>query len=394
MNVVRESTPTTSVTRKSLFARLNARFDLRAYTMIIALVVIWLLFTVLTEGRFLTPRNLSNLARQVSITAILAIGMVMVIVTTHIELSVGSVLGLTGGIASILQVWHNVSTPVAILVALGFGVLIGAFHGYWVAYHNVPAFIVTLAGLLAYRGVLLGITKGQTVAPLDPSFKILSSGYLSLVPGIILTSIIIIGLVFARIWSRRSKLKYGFKVLPLYLEILTIILYCGLIILATYVLYQYEGIPYPVIIVLVLAVIFSFITNNTKFGRQVYAMGGNIEAARLSGINVRRRTLVVFILAGFLASIAGVLTTARLNAGTITAGDGAELDAIASCVIGGTSFLGGIGSIPGAVLGALVMASIDNGMSMMNTEAYWQMIIKGAILLLAVWLDIKTKKNR
>ncbi|NLM37695.1 MAG: sugar ABC transporter permease [Firmicutes bacterium] len=394
MSVVQESTQTTNVTGKSLFARLNARFDLRAYTMIIALVVIWLFFTVLTEGRFLTPRNLSNLARQVSITSILAIGMVMVIVTTHIELSVGSVLGLTGGIAAILQVWHFVSTPVAILVALAFGVLIGAFHGYWVAYHNVPAFIVTLAGLLAYRGVLLGITKGQTVAPLDPNFKILSSGYLSLVPGIILTAIIIISLVLSRILSRRSKLKYGFKVLPLYLEILTTVLYCGLIILATYVLYQYEGIPYPVIIVLVLAVIFSFITNNTKFGRQVYAMGGNIEAARLSGINVRRRTLVVFILAGFLASIAGVLTTARLNAGTITAGDGMEMDAIASCVIGGTSFLGGIGSIPGAVLGALVMASIDNGMSMMNTESYWQMIIKGIILLLAVWLDIKTKKNK
>ncbi|HHT47821.1 MAG TPA: sugar ABC transporter permease [Firmicutes bacterium] len=394
MSVVRESTESTFVTRKSLFSRLNARFDLRAYTMIIALVIIWLFFTVLTEGRFLTPRNISNLARQVSITAILAIGMVMVIVTTHIELSVGSILGLTGGIAGILQVWYHVPTPVAILVALVFGALIGAFHGYWVAYHNVPAFIVTLAGLLAYRGILLGITKGQTVAPLHPSFRVFSSGYLGLVPGVILTSIIIIGLVFVRVWSRRSKLKYGFKVTPLYLDILTTILYCGLIILATYVLYQYEGIPYPVIVVLFLAIIFSFITNNTKFGRQVYAMGGNVEAARLSGINVRRRTLVVFIFAGLLASIAGVLTTARLNAATITAGEGAELDAIASCVIGGTSFLGGIGSIPGAVLGALVMASIDNGMSMMNTEAYWQPIIKGSILLLAVWLDIKTKKNK
>lgn len=393
MSVVRESTESTIVARKSLFSRLNARFDLRAYTMIIALVIIWLFFTILTEGRFLTPRNISNLARQVSITAILAIGMVMVIVTTHIELSVGSILGLTGGLAGILQVWYHVSTPVAILIALLCGALIGAFHGYWVAYHNVPAFIVTLAGLLAYRGILLGITKGQTVAPLAPSFKVLSSGYLALVPGIILSSIIIIGLVLTSILSRRSKIKYGFKVKPLYLEILTTIVYCGLIILATYVLYQYEGIPYPVIVVLVLAIIFSFITNNTKFGRQVYAMGGNVEAARLSGINVRRRTLVVFVLAGLLASIAGVLTTARLNAATITAGDGAELDAIASCVIGGTSFLGGVGSIPGAVLGALVMASLDNGMSMMNVEAYWQPIIKGSILLLAVWLDIKTKKK-
>lgn len=382
----------TSLQEKSLWSRLNARIDVRAYTMIFALLIIWITFSILTEGRFLIPRNLSNLSRQMSITAVLAIGMVMVIVATHIDLSVGATLGLTGGIAAVLQVWYHVPTPITILVTLGLGIIIGLFQGYWVAYQKVPAFIVTLAGQLMFKGILLGSIKGLTVAPMFPDFKIISSGYLDLVPGIILTALAIGGLIFGRIRSRLSKIKYGFKVSPLLLEILTTLFLCALIIGGVYILYQYEGIPYPIIIVLALALIFTFITKNTKFGRQVYAMGGNVDAAKLSGINVRRQTLIVFVLASLLAAIAGILTTARLNAATTTAGSNAELDAIASCVIGGTSLLGGVGSIPGAILGALVMASLDNGMSMMNAEAFWQFIVKGGVLLFAVWLDIKTKK--
>ncbi|MCL6588372.1 MAG: sugar ABC transporter permease [Firmicutes bacterium] len=379
---------------KSFLGRLSFKFDVRAYTMIIALAAIWILFTFLTEGRYFIPRNISNLSRQMSITAVLAIGMVMVIVATHIDLSVGSVLGLTGGLAAVLQVWYHWPTVWAILAALALGVIIGAWHGYWVAYQRVPAFIVTLAGLLAYRGMVLGMIKGLTVAPMWPDFKIISSGYLGLVPGVILTAIAILALIFGRIRSRRAKLKYGFEVRPLLLEILTIIVYSGLILLVVYWLYQYEGIPYPILVVLALVIIFSFITKNTQFGRQVYAMGGNVEAARLSGINIRRRTMMVFILASLLASIAGVLATARLNAATTTAGQNMELDAIASCVIGGTSLMGGTGTIPGAIIGALVMASIDNGLSMMNTESFWQLVIKGFVLLLAVWVDIKTKTKK
>ncbi len=377
---------------QSLWRRLSLKFDIRSYTMIIALAAIWIIFSILTEGQFLTPRNISNLSRQMSITAVLAIGMVMVIVATHIDLSVGAILGLTGGIAAVLQVWFHWDTPWAIAVALGLGALIGAWHGYWVAYQKVPAFIVTLAGYMAYRGILLGVLKGLTVAPMFPSFKIISSGYLDLAPGVGLTVISIVALIYGRFNARAAKVRYGFEVKPLLLELVLTVLYCGLIVAGVFWLYQYEGIPFPVILVLILTLIFAFITNNTKFGRQVYAMGGNAEAARLSGINVRRRTMVVFVLAGLLSSVAGILTTARLNAATITAGQGAELDAIASCVIGGTSLMGGVGSIPGAILGALVMASLDNGMSMMNTEAFWQYITKGFILLLAVWVDIKTKK--
>jgi D-xylose transport system permease protein len=391
MKVVDEAPQTQG---KGIFGRLSFKFDVRAYTMIIALVAIWILFTFLTEGRYLIPRNISNLSRQMSITAVLAIGMVMVIVATHIDLSVGSVLGLTGGVAAVLQVWHHWPTEWAILAALTLGVIIGAWHGFWVAYMKVPAFIVTLAGLLAYRGMVMGTLKGITVAPMWPNFKIISSGYLDLLPGIILTAIAILALITGVIRSRRSKLKYGFEVRPILVEILTVVFYSGLILLAVYWLYLYEGIPYPILVVLALVLIFSFIAKNTQFGRQVYAMGGNVEAARLSGINIRRRTMMVFIMASLLASIAGVLATARLNAATTTAGQNMELDAIASCVIGGTSLLGGTGTIPGAIVGALVMASIDNGLSMMNTEAFWQFVIKGFVLLLAVALDIRTKTKK
>ncbi|HYH03600.1 MAG TPA: sugar ABC transporter permease, partial [Bacillota bacterium] len=236
------------------------------------------------------------------------------------------------------------------------------------------------------------IQKGLTVAPMSPSFNGISSGYLGPVSGTVLTVLAMLALVYNRFRSRSNKIKYGFTVKSLLWEILQTVFYCCLIGIGVYTLYQYEGIPYPVIIMLVLTLIIAFVANNTKFGRQVYAMGGNIDAARLSGINVRRQTLIIFVLTGLLSAIAGILTTARLNAATITAGQGAEMDAIASCVIGGTSFSGGVGSIPGAILGALVMASLDNGMSMMNTEAFWQFIIKGFILLIAVWFDIKTKK--
>jgi D-xylose transport system permease protein len=382
----------TTVSEKNYWHRLSLKFDIRAYTMIIALVGIWLLFSFLTDWKFLSPRNISNLSRQMCITSVLAIGMVMVIVATHIDLSVGSVLGLTAGLAAVLQVWYHVSTPMTILITLAVGALIGLWHGYWVAYQKVPAFIVTLAGYMAYRGVLLGVIKGVTVSHMNLDFQQIMGGYLNLIPGLILTAVVIGTLIYGTARSRMSKLKYGFETRSLGLEFTLIAFYCALIIVAVWYLYQYEGIPYPLVLVLLMVLLFTFITNNTRFGRQVYAMGGNLEAARLSGINVKSRTVVVFVLASVMASVAGIFFVSRLDAATITAGQGAELDAIASCVIGGTSFVGGIGTIPGAIVGALVMASLDNGMSMMNMDAYWQMIIKGLILLLAVWLDMRTKK--
>lgn len=382
----------TIVSEKGYWDRLSMKFDMRAYTMIIALVGIWLLFSILTEGKFFGARNISNLSRQMCITAVLAIGMVMIIVTTHIDLSVGSVLGLTAGLAAVLQVWYQVSTPLTILITLAVGALIGLWHGYWVAYQKVPAFIVTLAGLMAYRGVLLGVIKGVTVSHMNLDFQQIMGGYLSLIPGLVLTAIVIGALIYGKMRSRMSKLKYGFETRKWGLDLTLMAFYCALIIVTVWYFYQYEGIPYPLVLVLLMVLLFTFITNNTRFGRQVYAMGGNLEAARLSGINIKARTVMVFVLASVMASVAGIFYASRLDAATITAGSGAELDAIASCVIGGTSFAGGIGTIPGAIIGALVMASVDNGMSMMNMDYYWQMIIKGLILLMAVWLDMRTKK--
>jgi D-xylose transport system permease protein len=377
---------------RSFWNRLNMRFDARAYTMIIALVGIWVLFSVLTGGKFILPRNISNLSRQMCIVSVLAIGMVMVIVATHIDLSVGSVLGLTAGLAAVLQVWYRWPTLPVILVTLALGAIIGLWHGYWVAFQKVPAFIVTLAGYMAYRGVLLWVLKGATVSHMNLDFMQIMGGYLDLLPGLILTAIAIFFLIYGRLRSRMSKLKYGFEVRPWWLELSTIVFFCILIGVAVWVFYQYDGIPYPIVLVMLMVLLFTFITNNTQFGRQVYAMGGNVEAARLSGINIRMRTVLVFVLASTMAAVAGLFFASRLDAATITAGQNAELDAIASCVIGGTSFAGGVGTIPGAIIGALVMASVDNGMSMMNMDACWQMMIKGLILLLAVWLDMRTKK--
>lgn len=376
--------------KKSFIKNIN----IRQYTMIIALVVIWAVLTYMTDGSFLTTRNLSNLSRAMAVTAVLAIGMLMIIVAGHIDLSVGSVCGLTGGVAAILHVVHGWGTVPSIFVALLLGVLIGAWHGFWVAFKKVPAFIVTLGGLMAFRGVLMGLTKGVTIAPLKKSFADIGQAYISTTLGAILGVLAIIIVIFMQIRKRKSRIKYGFKVDSMAVEIARTALYCLLIVVFVLVMNDYKGIPIPVLIVLGLAIIFTFITTNTRFGRQVFAMGGNIEAARLSGINVRRRTFSIFVIASVLATVAGIILTARLNAATISAGQSYELDAVASCVIGGTSLMGGEGSVTGAVIGALVMASLDNGMSLLNTMPFWQYIVKGLILVIAVWIDVETKNKK
>ncbi|MDA8212026.1 MAG: sugar ABC transporter permease [Clostridia bacterium] len=377
----------------SLAGRLSLIKDIRAYTMIFALLAIWVYFAFATDGAFLSSRNLSNLARQMAVTSILATGMVLVIVAGHIDLSVGSVVGLTGGVAAILHVWLGWGAVPAILVALLLGLGIGLFQGYWVAYQGVPAFIVTLSGMMAFRGILLGIANGQTIAPLQDSFKNIGQGYLNEATGYALAALAIAFTIAMMMKKRQARIKYGFEVSSLPMEALTITFYCALIAVMVGIMNKYEGIPVPVLLVAVLVITFTFITNKTRFGRQIYAIGGNPEAARFSGIDIKKRLLIIFVINGLLAAIAGVVLTARLNAATISAGQMYELDAIASTVIGGTSLMGGVGSIPGAIVGALVMASLDNGMSMLNTEAFWQYIVKGFILLIAVWMDIASKKR-
>lgn len=368
-------------------------FNIRTYTMIIALLSIWIIFTVATRGDFLTPRNLSNLFRQMSITGVLAIGMVFVIIAAQIDLSVGSLLGLTGGISAILNVWYNVDGIFSILMALFVGLLIGLWNGWWVAYKKVPSFIVTLAGMLVYRGILIGITRGTTIAPLSSDFKFIGQAYLTNISGYVLGLLLIGAIIYGTVKNRNLRIKYHLDGLPGPLEAGKVLGIIILLISFIIVLNLYQGIPFPLLILTILTILFSYVLNKTVFGRRVYAIGGNVEAAKLSGIDVNKITLMLFALNGLLAATAGVLLTARLNAASVSAGQNAEMDAIASCVIGGTSMMGGIGTVSGAITGALVMASLDNGMSMLNIETFWQYIVKGLILLTAVWIDISSKNK-
>ncbi|WP_243355814.1 sugar ABC transporter permease [Bacillus litorisediminis] len=371
---------------------LSFKLDIQSYTLIIALVLIAVIFSVFTGGEFLSSRNISNLFTQMSVIAVLAIGMTLVIVAGHIDLSIGSLVGLTGGIAAILHVWYGWNTFLVVIAAIVIGALFGLWQGWWVAYRAVPAFIVTLGGMLIFRGILIGFSKGQTVAPMSESFKQIGNSYLPYGIGYLLAIVSIVLLIF---WTNRNRSKrksMGLLVSNATIDYGKVTLYSFFILLITYILNRYFGIPVPFLIVILIAAIFIFVSNKTAFGRYIYAIGGNQEAAALSGINIKRNTLWVFITMGGLAGVAGVLLTSRLNAATVSAGNMYELDAIAACVIGGTSLIGGKGRIFGALIGALIMASIDNGMSMMNIETFWQYIVKGSILIIAVWIDISNKK--
>ena len=372
----------------------NLKNNIRSYTMIIALLAIWCVLAILTNGTFFLPRNLSMLVRQTAGTAVMRLlGMLLVIVTGNIDLSAGSVLGLLGGIAACCQVWYEMSVFMTILVVVVLGVAIGAWQGWWVAYRKVPAFIVTLGGYLAFRGILLGVTKSVTVSPMSDAFKAIGQGYVPAVVGWGIAGAFCIITVISFISDRNAKIRYGFMVPHMAITILKCLAIIALIIVFMGTMSEYQGVPIPVLILLGFAVLIAFIAAKTRFGRSIYAIGCNQEAAELAGMNTKRIVFLVFIIEGVLCGIAGVILTARLNAGSANAGNMAEMDAIAACVIGGASLSGGLGTIPGAVIGALVMCSLDNGMSLMNTENFWQYIVKGLILIIAVYIDIVTKKK-
>jgi D-xylose transport system permease protein len=287
--------------------------------------------------------------------------------------------------------------------------VIGAWHGFWIAYRKVPAFIVTLASMLAFRGLIIGLTGGQTqgleMAPTTTAdrFKLIGQGYLPTLraaeegtfhdTSLYFVLAVIALFVVMSVRVRRARAKYGFDVLPAYAEALKLAFVSAIILAFGGIMVVYLGIPWSVVLVLVLAVLFSFVAGSTTFGRHLYAIGGNPDAARLSGIHVARNTFALFLVMGMMTSLAGVLYTSRLNAATTSAGQNAELDAIAAAVIGGTSLLGGEGTIFGAIVGALVMTSLDNGMSLMNLDITFQYVIKGLILLLAVWVDMAQRKK-
>ncbi len=389
------------------------RVNLRTYAIVVALALIWLLFGALTNWVFLDPRNLSNLFRQMTIEAFLAIGMVLVIVTGNIDLSVGSATGLVSVVVAYLQffVLHPVlrdlfptmpvltlgllNTIVAVIAGLLVGLVIGIYQGAIIAYLKVPAFIVTLGGMLIFRGGVLAITQGKTISPLEDSMSFIAQGYLSNLVGWIVAVAVVIWVVAAVLRNRFKRNQFGFEsTVPLGRDILKIAIISVLVIAFVFIMNLYRGIPNPVLLMVIVAVIFTYIANNTKFGRYTYALGGNKEATRLSGINIDRLVFIVFILIGLMTGISGVVLTGYVAAGTVSGGVNYELEAIAACVIGGTSLMGGEGTIVGALVGALIMSSILNGMSVMDMGVFWQYIVRGVVLIGAVYLDVQSKRNR
>jgi D-xylose transport system permease protein len=372
--------------------QLFARYKLLA--LLLAVAVIWTFFSFLTDGAFVTPRNLSNLLRQMSITGMLACGMVFVIIAGEIDLSVGSLLGLLGGVAAILDVKYHWPLAATLPAVMLLGVAVGLFNGWWSTYLRVPSFIVGLGGMLAYRGVLLGVTGGSTIAPASDALVFVGQGYLPRVAGNVLAVVLFALLTVLTVRHRKSRQHYNLPVVPLWQDGVKIVA-AGLIVFAfVATLNRYGGIPVPVLVLLALLGIFTYIATQTVFGRRIYAVGSNLEATRLSGVNTNRVKLAIFALMGLMCAFGGLVETARLAAGSPSAGTTGELDAIAACFIGGTSMRGGSGTVYGALIGALVMASLDNGMSMLDVDSYWQMIVKGGILVLAVWVDVVSGSNQ
>ncbi|MBO0462038.1 sugar ABC transporter permease [Enterococcus sp. DIV1298c] len=372
------------------------------YSMVIILVALLIAFQLMTGGIFLRPLNITNIVLQNSHILILAAGMLLVVLLGYVDLSVGSVMAFVGAMAGMLMVNNNISPWLAIPLCLLVGGVIGAWQGFWVAYVGIPAFIVTLAGLLMFRGLTQVVLGGQSLAPFPGGFQKISTGYLPDVFGIpgmhlltlILGVVLAVSLVFAQ-WRARARRKENLFDVPsmnafLIKAALTIVLVLGL----SYIFASYQGFPVILIILGVIVGVYGFLTNRTVAGRQIYATGGNLKAAQLSGIKTKKITFWVFVNMGVMAALAGLILAARLNAATPQAGTSLELDAMASVYFGGASTSGGIGTITGAIVGGLVMGVLNNGMSIMGVGVDWQQAIKGLILLLAVVLDIYNKKRK
>jgi len=375
--------------------------NVRQYGMITALIIIVLFFQVITGGILLKPLNVTNIVLQNSYILILAVGMLPVILIGKFDMGVGSIAGFIGAVAAILVVNYELPFLLVLLIGLLIGGLAGAWQGLWISYIGVPAFIVTLSTMLIFRGFTIAILDGRSIGPFSAAFQALSSSFLPDIfgsGGLHLTTVLfgIIGcivIIVLQLKKRADKIKYEFDVLPMSLEIAQIALMCFGVLLLTYFFAAYKGLPTVMILVLFLIILYTFITSKTVLGRRLYAIGGNEKAAALSGIKTKFLTFITFINMGVLAALAGMVFAARLNAGTPKAGNGFELDAIAACYIGGASSSGGIGTVIGAIIGALIMGVMNNGMSILGISVDWQQSIKGFVLLIAVAFDLYTKSK-
>ena len=373
--------------------------NIRQYGMIIALGFIVIFFQIMTKGVLFNPMNVTNLIMQNSHILIMAIGMMLVIITGYVDLSIGSVVAATGALTAILIFDNGVPVIWGILLVLIVGILIGSWHGLFISVLKIPPFITTLAGMLIFRGVCQVILRGQSKGPYPIAFQTMAIGFISYnigerdIVSLLLGAAAIIAITFFEIRNRKSKRKYNLEVTPVYFSIIKIAMFGLLIGFFANALSSYHGVPVILCILVGLVGIYSFIMNNTIVGRHIYAVGGNQPAAKLSGINVAKIQFIVFTNMGLLAALAGMIVVGRLNTATPRAGDGYELDAIAACYIGGASTAGGIGTVVGGIVGAMVMGVMNNGMSIMGLPIDWQRIIKGLVLLGAVCFDIYAKKK-
>lgn len=400
--------------------------DTRMLGMLGALLLIWLAFHVLSDGRFLTPRNLWNLSVQTASVAVMSTGMVLIIVTRNIDLSVGSLLGFVAMIMGVAQTswipgmlgeYGQYTWLLTLAVGVCLGAIIGGVHGLVIAYLGVPAFIVTLGGLLVWRGAAWWVTSGQTVAPMDPTFRLMGGGPYGAIGAFwswVVAALACAAIVLSVVLGRRNRKRFDFPLRPLWAEYTLVGLGCSLVLLAVGVANSYpwpkgivrryvaendivlaegetlfiaHGVAIPVLMAIAVGIVMTFIATRTRFGRYVFAMGGNPEAAELAGINTRWVTTKIFMLMGVLCAIAGAISTARLNASTNAQGTLDELLVIAAAVIGGTSLGGGIGTIVGAMIGAVVMQSLQSGMVLLGVDAPFQNVVVGVVLVFAVWLD-------
>ena len=377
------------------------RRNIRQYGMLVALLAIMLFFQVRTEGVLLKPLNITNLILQNSYIVIMAVGMLLVIVAGHIDLSVGSIVGFVGGLAAIMMVTYDVHWLPTIAVCLLFGKLIGYVKWYWVAYLGIPSFIVTLAGMLVFRGLSLALLQGQSVGPFPETFQRLSSGFIPDIfngeelhyTSLLLGALVALALVTMSVRARRSQRRYGFDTEPVAFFLLKNVVVSAAILYLTYLLASYRGLPNVMIIMFALIVLYSFVTTQTTIGRRIYALGGNVKAAKLSGIKTKRLTFFTFMNLGFLAALAGLVFAARVNTATPGAGNGFQLEVMAGAFLGGASATGGVGTVVGAVIGAFVMGVMNNGMSILGVGIDWQQVIKGLVLLLAVFFDVYNKNK-
>ncbi len=376
--------------------------SLKQNAMVIALGVVILLFLILTEGVLLQPLNISNIIQQNAYVMVLAIGMLLcILICGNIDLSVGSVVGFVGAISALLIIKMEMPVLPAILISLAVGFVIGVWHGIWIAYVGVPAFIATLAGQLIFRGLTMVVLNGTSLAPLPESYTFMAAGFVPDIASIgdvnllaILTGVVASGLfIVSELSKRRNKRRYNFAVPSLLAFWLRIALIVIVINFFTVQLSSHRGLPMSLVVVVVLVLIYSFVTNKTIPGRHIYAYGGNPKAAVLSGIKTKRILFWVYVNMGFLSALAGIIFTGRLNSATPKGGNGFELDAIASCFIGGASTTGGIGTVVGAIVGGLLMGVLNNGMSIMGVSIDWQQAIKGFVLIAAVGFDVWTKSR-